>query len=538
MDEDRQGPAGNRPASRDWKGGRTVRHLRLLLVIAILLLLVSVGLFVTSLGGAGKVVLTVGSIKGMQSAKGTYRSINRFKTIQNTRYEGVPAGELLSSVGAGSGNNSVKIIASDGYFWPPVGKKLTVEQLTRKNKQGLSPILAYGMDGKALDPEPDGTGPVRYVAPQYQATDMNKPSWVSNVRVIEVRPFPKGVKAPDPKKVPTGQVWIVGDVGNGLPGGRIAAYVAGGLGLALLLLVIAIFYVQHRRRLGDTATMPPVPPVAMLIALILMAGLVLPLSIPERSMAATSKVFSMAELKAMPSFSGHYTFLKQLSPYTYYEADYKGVPLSTLLEQSLALDAGASAVKVKARDGYDVSLTIDQVRATYPNGLKAIIAYEKSGQALSSDEGPLRLIVPQNHPGKRDAGGDANTPNCERMVCSVEVSPVPSGMQAPTAASIPDGSCAVYGAVSEPATAPQPAPAPAPQPVAPTQAQQPAAQPATAPASQPQAQPAADVKSQVVAALGGPGHLAAYGGALPLTLVLPAPLRGAMCWLLHSVGTK
>ena len=538
MDEDRQGPAGNRPASRDWKGGRTVRHLRLLLVIAILLLLVSVGLFVTSLGGAGKVVLTVGSIKGMQSAKGTYRSINRFKTIQNTRYEGVPAGELLSSVGAGSGNNSVKIIASDGYFWPPVGKKLTVGQLTRKNKQGLSPILAYGMDGKALDPEPDGTGPVRYVAPQYQATDMNKPSWVSNVSVIEVRPFPKGVKAPDPKKVPTGQVWIVGDVGNGLPGGRIAAYVAGGLGLALLLLVIAMFYVQHRRRLGDTATMPPVPPVAMLIALILMAGLVLPLSIPERSMAATSKVFSMAELKAMPSFSGHYTFLKQLSPYTYYEADYKGVPLSTLLEQSLALDAGASAVKVKARDGYDVSLTIDQVRATYPNGLKAIIAYEKSGQALSSDEGPLRLIVPQNHPGKRDAGGDANTPNCERMVCSVEVSQVPSGMQAPTTASIPDGSCAVYGAVSEPATAPQPAPAPAPQPVAPTQAQQPAAQPATAPASQPQAQPAADVKSQVVAALGGPGHLAAYGGALPLTLVLPAPLSGAMCWLLHSVGTK
>lgn len=533
MDEDRKGQAVNCLASRAWKGGRTVRHLRLLLVISILLLLASVGLFVTSLGGAGKVVLSVGSLEGMQPSKGTYRSINRWKTIENTSFEGVPTGELLRSCGVSSESSTVKIIAADGYFWPAVGKTLTVAQLTRKNKEGLPPILAYDLEGKALDPEPDGTGPVRYVAPQYKSTDMNKPSWVSNVRVIEVRPFPKGFKAPDPKKVPVDQVWVVGDVGHGLPGGRIASYVVGGLGCALLVMVIAMYFVK-RRRSADASQPPAVPPVAMLLALVLFAGLVLPLSLPARSLAATSRVFSMAELKAMPAFSGHYTFLKQLPPYTYYEADYKGVPLSTLLEQKMNLDAGASGVKVKARDGYDVTLTLDQVRATYPNGLKAIIAYEKSGQALSDDEGPLRLIVPQNHPGTRDSGGDPNTPNCERMVSAIEVSPVPAGVQAPAAASIPSGSLAVYGSVSEPAPAPQPAPAPSP--VAP--APQPAAQPASAPAAQPQAQAAADVKAQVAAVFNRPGRIVTYGGSLPFTLVLPRPLRGAMCWLLQSVVTK
>jgi DMSO/TMAO reductase YedYZ molybdopterin-dependent catalytic subunit len=535
MDEDRKGPAGNRPASRTWKGGRTVRHLRLLLVISILLLLVSVGLFVTSLGGAGKVVLSVGLLKGMQPFKGTYRSINRWKTIENTSFQGVPTGELLRACGAGSASSSVKIIASDGYFWPAVGKTLTVAQLSRKNKEGLPHILAYDLKGKALDPEPDGTGPVRYVAPQYRTTDMNKPSWVSNVRVIEVRPFPKGFKAPDPKKVPIDQVWVVGDVGNGLPGGRKGGYIAGGLGLALLLLVIGMYYVERRRRV-DASEKPAVPPVAVLLALALVAGLVLPLSLPARSVAATSKVFSLAELKAMPAFAGHFTFLKQLPPYTYYEADYKGVPISTLLEQQMRLDPGASGVKVKARDGYDVTLTIDQVRATYPNGLKAIIAYEKSGRPLSDDEGPLRLIVPQNHPGSRDSGGDPNTPNCERMACSIEVSPVPAGVQAPATSSIPSGSLAVYGAGSE--SAPTPQPAPAPQPAIPTPAPQPAAQPASSPASQPQAQLAADMKAQVVAALNSPARVATYGGSLPFTLVLPAPLRGAMSWLFQSVGTK
>jgi len=472
----------------------------------------------------------------MPSIKGTYRSINRWKTIEKTGYAGVPASELLSACGAGSASSGVKIIAADGYFWPPVGQKLTMAQLAKKNAQGLAPIFAYEMGGKALDPEPDGTGPIRYVAPQYRTTDMNKPSWVSNVRLIEVRPFPRGFKSPDPKKVPTGQVWLVGDVGNGVPGGRIGGYIAGGLGLALLLLVLVMYAVKRGRR-GD-AEKAAMPPTAVLIALILVAGLVLPLSMPGRSAAATSKVFSMAELKAMPAFSGHYTFLKQLPPYTYYEADYKGVPLATVLEQSMTLDAGATGIKVKARDGYDVSLTLDQVRATYPNGLKAIVAYEKSGQPLSADEGPLRLIVPQNHPGTRDSGGDANTPNCERMVCSLEVDPVPSGVKGPAVSSVPDGSLAVYGAVSVPAPAPTPAPVPTPQHATPTPAAQPAAQPASAPASQPQAQPAADIKTQVVAAIGGPGGIAVYGGSLPLTLVLPAPLRGAVCWLLRTAGTK
>jgi hypothetical protein len=112
-------------------------------------------------------------------------------------------------------------------------------------------------------------------------------------------------------------------------------------------------------------------------------------------------------------------------------------------------------VRVLARDGYAVSLTLSQVQATYPGGLKAIIAYQKGGSPLTGDEGGLRLIVPQSTPGKKDQGGDANTPLCARMIYAVEVVPVPVGEQPPSAGEVPEGSLAVYGAVSTQTDQPQ-----------------------------------------------------------------------------------
>jgi hypothetical protein len=180
------------------------------------------------------------------------------------------------------------------------------------------------------------------------------------------------------------------------------------------------------------------------------------------------RTFSMGELIAMPAFAGHYTFLKSQEPFTYYEEDYKGVPLSYLIEEKLSISPGASGVKVIARDGYEISMSLVQVRKTYPGGLKIIIAYEKSGAPLAGDEGPLRLIVPQNVPGSKDQGGESNTPLCARMIYAVEVQPLPDGEQAPEASEVPEGSLAVCGAVSEPAPQPQPTPTPVtPQPVTP-----------------------------------------------------------------------
>ncbi|MDD5448634.1 MAG: hypothetical protein PHO53_05660, partial [Actinomycetota bacterium] len=105
---------------------------------------------------------------------------------------------------------------------------------------------------------------------------------------------------------------------------------------------------------------------------------------------------------------------------------------------------------VQARDGYSTTLSPSQVNKTYPGGLKIIIAYSKGGKPLAGEEGPLRLIVPQESPGRREEGGHANTPFCGRMIYAVEVQPLPSGVSPPAVSAVPNGSLAIYGAVSTP----------------------------------------------------------------------------------------
>lgn len=418
-------------------------------------------------------VLTVDEINEMPQVEGNYRSINNWATIENTEFSGIRVVYLLDEAGAKS-DAEIKIIAPDGYFWPAVGDTLTPEDLGRENPEGLSPIFALEMDGKALDSEPKGTGPLRLVMPQYEEEDVNKPSWVSNIRLIEVGPLSSdNGNVPKINDVPVDEVWLYGNIDSTYPYGIWLPLLFAGLALlsgGLLMIETA----RNRKWFGKGH-------VALLLCLCLVACLAfLPstVSTAEELSGSGTFTFSKSDITSMPAFSGHYTFLKSQPPYTYYEEDYTGVSLSYLLEEKLQLVTGATSVIIKAKDGYQKTLSLSQVRATYPGGLKVLIAYAKDGSPLVGDEGPFRLIVPQSVQGNKDQGGEMNTPLCVRMVNAIEVSPMPAG-EAPV--SPPAGGLAVYGSVTA-RQAPEPAPAPA------AEEQQPAAQPQEPQGTTPEAQ--------------------------------------------------
>ncbi len=494
--------------------------------MSVLLLLVAAILFGLNIALAGDVLtLGVEDVKAMTSSRGDYRSINNWKTVETTSFKGVSVWGLLEGCGVTDGGASIKISAPDGYFWPALGTTLTVKELKKKGIGGLLPLIGYEMNTKALDPEPDGTGPLRYVAPQYSIGDTNKPSWVSNVRLIEVGPLEKGARPPAVKKIPADQVWVWGNIPPVYPMSMMIPLAFGAAGLAVLLmsLITVIASRSSRRHLRSA--------VSALLAAFLLAGTALALS-GGTARAQASAVFSNGELVSMPAFSGHYTFLKQLPPYSYYEADYTGVPVSYLVNEKLRLAPGASGVVVRARDGYAATLSLEQVNKTYPGGLKLIIAFAKGGQPLAGDEGPLRLIVPQNKQGTRDQGGDANTPLCARLIFAVEVTPVPAGVSVPSPGSVPPGSLAVYGSVTEPPPNVTPAPPPQAQPQA-DPAQNPAAaapQPGQAPV------PANAVLDLVNSGFGGARGVVSWVAGSAFSLVLPGR-AGALLWLaFHRSG--
>lgn len=505
-----------------------IKFSRLLAVFAILLFLAASIFFAVALaGGERRHVLSADEVRSMPRMKRAYRSINNWETIENTTVEGTPVNEVLARCGVDSGSATVKLIAPDGYFWPAVGTTLTLTDLRRENPRGLLPLIAWSVNGEDLDPEPDGTGLLRYISPQYSEDQVNKPSWVSNLRVIEVGPLSGGYRSPDATDVPVDEIWVCGAVPVVYP---VSLYLP--LSLAISGILAAAALIARRRAGGKTggAAGPGVVTLALVITLALsLAGF----PCPETSLSQPAGVYSLSELRSMPAFSGHYTFLKQLPPYTYYEADYTGVPLSYLLNQKHSLLAGASGVVVRARDGYATTLSIEQVNATYPGGLRVIIAYAKAGQPLKGEEGPVRLIVPQRTQGNRDQGGDANTPFCARMVYGLEVTPVPAGVSAPAASSVAAGSLAVYGSVAAPAPPPQPEPRPAPPP-------QPAGTAPEAPAGQ-AAPPVANapagrsVEDLVGGSFGGGRRLALWATGAPLSYVLPG-LPGMALWCLFYLA--
>ncbi|MDI6830281.1 MAG: molybdopterin-dependent oxidoreductase [Actinomycetota bacterium] len=430
-------------------------------IFASLLMAISLTLFLVY-GFGGKEYLVVGydEVLSMPSTRATYHSINNWQTVEDTEFEGVALHLFLERCGITAEGAEVRLIAPDGYFWPAVGSVLTLADLKRRNAQGLLPLLAWEMNGERLQPEPDGSGPLRLVMPQYEDREINKPSWVSNLRLIEIGPVDEGSERPDPKQVPLDELWVYGDVPSTRPFSPI-------LPLAFLipaLLLLGASTASCAGRKGRGKGMPRAAAVAL--AVMLASSLAAGVQARNDCHAATGGgfVFTMSEIASMPSFSGHYTFLKSQEPFTYYEADYRGVPLTYLLDEKLRVAAGATGVEVMARDGYTVSLSLSQARSCYPGGLRTIIAYEKNGKTLQGEEGSLRLIVPQASPGNREQGGDANTPLCARMVYAVGVLPLPAGEQPPAASAVPEGSLAVYGAVSAPAPPPAPAPQPAPSP--------------------------------------------------------------------------
>jgi|GEM_PF-1534530 len=510
---------------------------RLLFVISMILLAVSASLFAWRYAGADKVrVLSVDQVRALPAAGGSYRSINNWKTVEVTSFKGVRVYDLLRRSGVDDADATVKLIAPDGYFWPKVGTTMTLRQLARPNPSGVYPLIAFDLDGKPLDPEPDGSGPLRYVAPQYSVTETNKPSWVSNLRLVQVGPLEKGAKAPDAKKVPVDQLWVYGDVPVSYPVGLVAPLLTGIIGLVVLILSIFTRGVKHGEDLAAGG-----PGAAVLImVLVVVASMAMGGFPPSCGAQQAPIVFSKAQLTSMPAVSAHYTFLKQQPPYTYYEADYKGVALPYLLGQKLQLQPGASQVVVRARDGYLATLSLAQVNASYPGNakhpgsLQVMIAYAKEGgQPLSGDEGPLKLVVPQSKPGNHDQGSDPNTPLCVRMAYAVEVQPLPAGVSQPDPATVPAGSIAVYGAVSTPA----PAPAATTPQAAPTLQPQPTVQATDPAATSPAASPAATTGNAALDALityyGDSAGLGLSIAATALLTPIPRPL-GITLGLLYS----
>lgn len=109
--------------------------------------------------------------------------------------------------------------------------------------------------------------------------------------------------------------------------------------------------------------------------------------------------YTMDELKSMMSVSGYGGYIKK-NNVTVGPNLYKGIPIKNLL-QEFSLP-GNYSITVIAGDGYTKNFSIDTVKGKVDiyseNGsylgiknLTMIVAYEKDGDALGEDEGPLRI---------------------------------------------------------------------------------------------------------------------------------------------------
>ena len=115
-----------------------------------------------------------------------------------------------------------------------------------------------------------------------------------------------------------------------------------------------------------------------------------------------NKNYTMAELKALPSVSGLGGYKKTtgtlVGPSTY-----KGVPIISLLDD-IGGPSPSSDLIIRATDGYVVSYSYSMIAGqitAYDNETGAnlgidefemIIAYEQDGNALATDDGPLRIV--------------------------------------------------------------------------------------------------------------------------------------------------
>jgi DMSO/TMAO reductase YedYZ molybdopterin-dependent catalytic subunit len=123
-----------------------------------------------------------------------------------------------------------------------------------------------------------------------------------------------------------------------------------------------------------------------------------------------SRTFTMGQLKALPAYEG-YAGIKSSTGVITVPSKYKGVPLADLADLVGGISE-ESGVTIVAKDGYGMTFSYRQIMengfTTYdpatgaeepPSGkLHVIIAYQKDGKALGSDDGPLKLTVAEDTP--------------------------------------------------------------------------------------------------------------------------------------------
>ncbi len=158
------------------------------------------------------------------------------------------------------------------------------------------------------------------------------------------------------------------------------------------------------------------------VAAVIAAGIVVPGGAPQAQAAdpvvltvtgnGQSKTFTMAELKALPVYSGYFGW-KSSAGTVYPSLPCKGVRVSDVLAQVGGMTT-LNACDVLASDGYGMTYTFNQLVSHagvqfYDETTKAeeapasewdfILAYEVDGAPLGpapGGDGPLRLLVAQN----------------------------------------------------------------------------------------------------------------------------------------------
>jgi DMSO/TMAO reductase YedYZ molybdopterin-dependent catalytic subunit len=121
-----------------------------------------------------------------------------------------------------------------------------------------------------------------------------------------------------------------------------------------------------------------------------------------------TKTFTMAELKALPEYSGYFGFVNSAGT-VYPPVPVKGVRLSDVLA-SIGGMTTLNACDITASDNYGMTYTYDQV--VNNNGVQLynattkaaeaakapwsfVLVWEQNGAPLPADVGPLRLVVAQ-----------------------------------------------------------------------------------------------------------------------------------------------
>ena len=111
---------------------------------------------------------------------------------------------------------------------------------------------------------------------------------------------------------------------------------------------------------------------------------------------AESASFQVADLQSLPVVRE----LTVTEPHGKASVRYRGVPLIALLSmvgapvgESLRGPALALHARIEAADGYRASFSLAELDAGV-GGTDALLAFERDGQPIGPDVGPLRLVVP------------------------------------------------------------------------------------------------------------------------------------------------